>query len=260
MKSADIRRWLGWLVLVVVFAIACAFLSNWQFNRRQEALAAMHQVAQNYDAAQVALDALETPDSYHESNQWHPVSITGHYLAGNAVVVLNRPLNSVAGFLEVVPFQLTDGTIVAVERGWIAADDNFAPPKLLPLPSSDQQTVVARIRANEPAMTAARTTGHISSINVAELVADQGIKDRVYSKLYLRMASESVPADAGKPLPKPQLDEGNHLSYALQWILFAIMAAVALVWAIRKELQARAGVVRVAKKDRDAAYEDELLG
>ena len=73
------------------------------------------------------------------------------------------------------------------------------------------------------------------------------------------MSTESVSGEAGKALPKPQLDEGNHLSYALQWILFAIMAAAALVWAIRKELQARAGIVRVVKKDRDADYEDELL-
>ena len=33
------RRWLGYLALVVVFAIACTLLSLWQIARRDEARA-----------------------------------------------------------------------------------------------------------------------------------------------------------------------------------------------------------------------------
>ena len=259
MKTSDLKRWFGWLALVVIFSVACALLSNWQFSRRQEALAAMQQLAENYDAKPVALEELEDPDSLDQSNQWRPVTVTGHYLSANAVVVLNRPLNGVAGFLEIVPFQLESGNLVMIERGWVAANDRFEPPSVLPLPSGETQSVTGRIRISEPAMPTAQTKGRISSINAAELSQDQGIKDRLFSKLYLRMSSESISSATGKQLPKPQLGEGNHLSYALQWILFAIMAAVALVWAIRKERQARSGIAPAVKKDRDAEYEDELL-
>jgi cytochrome oxidase assembly protein ShyY1 len=234
-------------------------LSNWQFSRRQEAVAAMTQLAQNYDAKAVPLTELEGPETFHQDNLWHPVTVSGHYLVGNAVLVINRPLNSSPGFLLVVPFQLADGTIVAIERGWVAAGDRYQPPTTLPLPSADEQTVVARVRAAEPVMPEAQTKGRLASINIGELITDQGIKDRAFEKIYLRMDSESKAGLAGKALPKPQLTEGNHLSYALQWILFAIMAAAALIWAVRKELQARAGIVRVVKKDQDSAYEDELL-
>jgi hypothetical protein len=40
-----------------------------------------------------------------------------------------------------------------------------------------------------------------------------------------------------KLLSRPQLTEGNHLSYALQWIVFALMAFMALVWAVRQEIR-----------------------
>jgi hypothetical protein len=63
---------------------------------------------------------------------------------------------------------------------------------------------------------------------------------QVVDGLYLRMVSESVKVENYPlPLSRPQLDEGNHLSYALQWILFAVMGFFALGWAIRQERLAR---------------------
>jgi cytochrome oxidase assembly protein ShyY1 len=33
------------------------------------------------------------------------------------------------------------------------------------------------------------------------------------------------------------LDEGAHLSYALQWIMFGILAFIGLGWAVRNEIR-----------------------
>jgi cytochrome oxidase assembly protein ShyY1 len=87
-------------------------------------------------------------------------------------------------------------------------------------------------------------------------------------KFYLRMVSET-PAESSypQPLSRPVLDEGNHLSYAVQWVIFAIMGFFALFWAIRQEREYR----RIEKdpnyiprsvrnrKRTDADVEDELL-
>ena len=43
-------RWAIYITLAVVFAIACAFLSNWQFSRNQERSAQLELVERNYDA------------------------------------------------------------------------------------------------------------------------------------------------------------------------------------------------------------------
>ncbi len=262
--KSDLKRWSGWLALVVVFSIACALLSNWQFSRRAEALAEMAQVAKNYDAVPVAIDLVSGFDSFDAKNQWRPVSLTGHYLVGNAVLVRNRPLDGQPGFLQVVPFQLKDGRLIAVERGWIASDSNYQPPKIIPMPSGESQTVIARVRPAEPTLDRGAPKGQLGTINIEALIRSQGIKDAIFSKTYARMASEELSqSSVPKALAKPELDEGNHLSYALQWIMFALMAVVALIWGIKKEREARGlSKARVTRRkvigQVDAEVEDSL--
>jgi cytochrome oxidase assembly protein ShyY1 len=262
--KSDLKRWSGWLAIVVVFSIACALLSNWQFSRREEALADMAQVAKNYDASPVAIDDVATVDSFDQANQWRQVKLSGHYLVRNSVLVRNRPLDGQPGFLQVVPFQLLDGRLIAIERGWVASDSNYLPPKQVPLPSAEEQNIVARLRPAEPTLGRSAPLGQLGTINIDELVKSQGIKDRIFSKLYARIASEQIAmADKPKSLSKPVLDEGNHLSYALQWIMFALMAVAALVWGIRKEREAQ-GRSKPANRKRkavgqvDAEVEDAI--
>ena len=40
-------------------------------------------------------------------------------------------------------------------------------------------------------------------------------------------------------MPKPVLDEGLHISYAIQWVLFGVMAFFGLGCAIRQEYRMR---------------------
>jgi len=263
-SKSDLKRWSGWLAIVVVFSIACALLSNWQFSRRQEALAAMAQVAKNYDATHVAIDNVATINSFKEANQWRTVKLVGHYLISNAVLVRNRPLDGQPGFLEVVPFQMADGRLIAIERGWIASDSNYNAPKSYPLPSQVDQSIIARVRPAEPTLGRSAPIGQLGTINIQELAKSQGIKDRIFTKLYARVASEElVMPQNPKPLAKPEMDEGNHLSYALQWIMFALMAVAALVWGIKKEREAQ-GYSKPGTRKRkavgqvDAEVEDSL--
>ncbi|MEY4618692.1 MAG: hypothetical protein RL101_878, partial [Actinomycetota bacterium] len=180
--KADLKRWSGWLALVIVFSVACALLSNWQFSRREEALAEIAQVASNYDARPVSIDLVAELDSFEDKNQWRPVTLTGHYLVGNAVLVRNRPLNGQPGFLQLVPFQMSDGRLIAIERGWIASDSNYQPPKLIPLPSADEQTIVARVRPTEPTLDRGAPQGQLGTINIEALVQSQGIKDAIFTE------------------------------------------------------------------------------
>jgi cytochrome oxidase assembly protein ShyY1 len=71
--------------------------------------------------------------------------------------------------------------------------------------------------------------------------------------------------EAPIPQPKPSLDEGNHLSYALQWLLFGLMAFAAFVWAYRNDKRVRLeeqGLIEKRPQKRtqasdDAAFEDQ---
>ena len=46
----------------------------------------------------------------------------------------------------------------------------------------------------------------------------------------------STPEQSGlTPLPLPDIDEGPHLSYAVQWVFFAIVAVGGFILLIRRE-------------------------
>jgi len=257
------RRWVAWLLLAVVFAIACGFLSNWQFSRRTEALTKMTQLAANYDRTPVEI----TSTQYRVKDEWLPVKLTGHFLPDNTLLVRNRPLNGAAGYLELIPFQREDGLIVAIQSGWLPADERLNPPKVFAKPGSETQTIWGRIRPSEPTLDRDAPAGQIATINLPTFVKKIGVKDRAITEFYVVLGDNNFAKDGlPKLLSRPQLDEGNHLSYAMQWIVFAVMAFAALVWAVRQEIRFKRMAAdpnyrpKVRKKvgDEDKAVEDAL--
>ena len=226
------KRWLIWLLVATIFAISCAFLSQWQFDRRAHRVAEIELVKNNYDSPPISLDGFETTPA----DKWRPVTVEGHYLLGKQLLVRNRPQNGQPGFETVLPFQTTSGQVLIISRGWLPTGSKTDSPDMVPLPSGATQTVTARLVAFEAKPNRDAPIGQVAGINTDELNSKLGIDFR--QDWYLRLISESdQQATTPTPLLKPSTDEGNHLSYALQWILFAILAFAALYWAINKEYE-----------------------
>jgi cytochrome oxidase assembly protein ShyY1 len=81
------------------------------------------------------------------------------------------------------------------------------------------------------------------------------------TEFFLLLDSET-PQSAVAPLPslRPVLDEGPHLSYTLQWFVFALLALIAFVALLRQEARQEAGIAPIEKtKKTDADEEDALL-
>jgi cytochrome oxidase assembly protein ShyY1 len=108
--------------------------------------------------------------------------------------------------------------------------------------------------------------GQITSINLPEIELMLG--ESIETSFYLRLVAET-PAETEypQPLSRPVLDEGNHLSYAVQWIIFALMGFFALFWAIRQESEYRKMeadpnyIPRSARRraNLDSSVEDQIL-
>jgi len=262
------RRWGAYLALTVVFALACGLLSWWQWARRAEAVEEIQRVEQNYDAVPVPLvEALPGFDSWEADDEWTPVLLQGQYLVDDELLVRNRVRGGKPGFIQLVPFRLDDGTVFIVDRGWLPVGDAAdASPDHVPGPPEGDVTVVARLRPAEPELPG-RTApeGQIPSIDVAGIIGDLDVEG--YTAAYGVLASEDPPVD---DMPyaaiRPEEDEGPHLSYALQWIAFGVLAFIGLFWAWRRELriaalpaeeQAAARAPKRRHEDSDA--EDAIL-
>ena len=255
---SNFARWSGWFTLVVVFAIGTVFLSSWQFDRREEKVDQIELVQNNYNAPVSSLSEVVNDGKLPSENEWLRVELVGNYLTDHVYLVRNRPLNGQPGFLQLVPFETLQGEIFAVERGWMPTGNTQDSPDFIPTVESDQKTIAVRLRPSEPEISRGAPIGQIENINLSRFAEVTGLD--IETDFYGRMAYE-VPAseEYATPMPMPRMDEGNHLSYALQWILFGIMAFVAFGWALTQELRYRAGKVRIKKKDFDSDVEDSLL-
>lgn len=232
------KRWLAWLVLASLFAVACVFLSQWQFSRRAEAVARIELVQNNFDQALAPIGSLTSP--FEAKNEWRPVELEGRFLVSDAFLVRNRPFNGAAGFLQFIPFETKDGTLVAVETGWLPSGNEQDEPDLVPLPTEETVKIWGRIRPTEPKSTKDAPTGQLASVNSSMLFEKAGLSGQTLDSVYIRLGESYRPGEVlPKVLGKPDLNEGNHLSYAMQWILFALMAFGALWWAVRQELRIR---------------------
>lgn len=266
------RRWFGYLGMAVVFAIGCVLLSQWQFDRREEALVEVTRIEQNYDMTPMPLsEALPQLDSFDADLKWTPVTMTGTYLVDEQLLVRNRPYGGQPGFEVLTPVQLADGSVFIVDRGWVPHGAEQDLPDVVPAPPSGEVTVVAHLKPGEPSL-AGRTApaGQVPTIQLTEI--DGLISQPLYTGAYGLLASES-PAAETRPAaaPKPEPDEGPHLSYAVQWIVFALLGFGGLAYALRQEyrlinaddpVEREKAALRRAKaaaKRSDADIEDELL-
>ncbi len=240
-RFAYSRRWLGYLALVVIFAIACVFLSMWQLARREEARAAIEVVEQNWDSQPVSVEqALPDLGTFDASKQWLPVRVSGTYLTDDQLLVRGRPMNGSAGFAVLVPFLLDDGRVLVIDRGWVPAGNEQDTPDTVPAPPEGRVTVTARLKPGEPVLAGrSAPAGQLATINLPQV--EEAIDRVTYTGAYGVLAQEDPLPAQTRPAAtiRPEPDEGPHLSYAFQWLVFGVMAFIALAWAVRQEYRAR---------------------
>lgn len=258
MRARSLKKWLNWIALVAVFSIACGFLANWQFSRRETKLASIELIRENYFLPPTTLSQVSGDKGFSlPEASWKSVALRGIYLKDSALLVRNRPNNGQPGFEQIVPFQTNEGQIVFVSRGWLPTGAMQDSPDNVPEVPAGELVIVGRLIASEPKFDRGAPNGQIASINVE--LANQITKFEAISNGYLRVVSESTKPPAGlKPMPTPSIEEGNNLSYALQWLLFAIMAVIALFWRIRRDRQLASGTTSAVSKKSQARSDEEL--
>lgn len=267
------RRWAGYFAIATVFAIVCCLLGVWQLNRRAEAWQEIERIDNNYSSLAVPLDSVLTSlDAFEDSQKWTPVLVTGRYLHDEQLLVRNRPYNGSPGFAVLTPLLLDDGRVFIVDRGWVSPGSAQDSPDFVPDAPRGTVTVEARLKAAEPNLPGrSAPEGQIATV---ELPAIAKILDRpTFTGAYGLLVSED-PAPESRPLAaaKPVRDEGPHLSYALQWFVFAIFGYLGFGYALRQEYRvvnaddpeeqerARARAVKkAARKPSDSDIEDSIL-
>ncbi|MEG8036309.1 SURF1 family protein [Sphingomonas sp. LR61] len=218
------RRWLGYFAIAVAFAIVCALFGMWQWDRRNEAVRQNEQVAQNYDHTPVPLDqALPTASSWQDEQEWLRVSVTGRYDIDAQLLVRNRVHNGQPGFEVLTPWSPTTAARSSSTAAGSPPATRRTPPTTCPLPRrarSRRSSGCSRASPGSPAVPTPHTD-QVQSVTLADVA--KKVDTPIWTGAYGELASESPAPTEARPLgwERPTADTGLHLSYFIQWFLFA---------------------------------------
>ncbi len=261
---------MGLFALALVVAVCCGLLARWQWHRREQRLAYNAPIIANYDRDPVSAQTVLGDKRLAADELWTPVHLQGHYVPEATTLVRNRPQLGQAAYEVLVPLVTAQGVVI-VDRGWLPTGRTAERPDEIPAPPSGQITVTARVLGPESADDREAPLGEayrIAPQDLAEAMArrSQGAftASDVLTAGYLQLASER-PAAATGPVPfaRPQIDEGPHLSYSVQWVIFGIGAIAGVVVLARRTAEdlADPGMERrpTPRRRRDEDEEDALL-
>lgn len=227
-------RWILVHLGVALLVVTMVNLGFWQLHRLDEKKAFNARVTQQ--TTQPVQDYSEKfPQS--PTAEWSRVKLSGKYDAEHAVTIINRSQNGSAGYDIAIPFINSDGTVILINRGFV--------PLVVkkPATSTTPINVIGYLRKTQ-------TRGAIGAIDSTDptttefqrfdlpLIA-KATTPKLNTTTYLQLIEEQPASGSEWPsaVVMPELNEGSHLSYAVQWFFFSATALTAWVLVVRRKLR-----------------------
>jgi len=234
-----------WILIHVGVASLVFFMFNlgfWQLNRLEDKKD-FNSVLRAHTSTPIQTLDQAVPTKWNKArNEWIRVSITGTYDSSKAVTIINRSQDGSAGYNSAVPFTSTNNRTILVNRGFI--------PLVMSTPAAPtgRIEIVGYLRASQtrsalgPIDSTDASNTEFQRFDIPLISAHVG---GILEPMFLQLIQETPAAESQWPtkVPLPPLDEGTHLSYAMQWFFFCLVALTA--WAVvvrRKIMQISASV------------------
>ncbi|MGI8645081.1 MAG: SURF1 family cytochrome oxidase biogenesis protein [Nocardioides sp.] len=234
------RRWVLFALVVVALASVAWILGHWQFGRLEDRREYNAIVERNEGAEPAPVDAVLGPARpVAEADEWRLVTASGTYDVDDTVIVRYRTRDGTAGVDVVVPLVTADGTALLVDRGWLATENRAVRDVASPPPPGGEVQVTGwgRVDATgDSTEVADQSTRAISSAAIGEALARS-----VYGG-FVDLASESPgPSEPLEKAELPDLGEGPHFFYGLQWWFFGLLAIGGFLYLVYDEWRGRPG-------------------
>lgn len=236
-----------WIVLTALSLVGIVVMVNlglWQLRRHHERQDFVAEVRARTEAEVVPYEDLRggTPADI----EWRRVEVTGTYVPGKDFEIVNVSQDGVGGHDAVGALQLSDGTVLLVNRGFAAGTTPLPPAP------AGEVTVVGRVRRTQTARVGQASddgSQQLTQIRRMDLDALAQQFDAQVAPVYLDLL-ESTPAEppALVEIAFPDLDGGPpHLSYTIQWFIFSAAVLAGWVLAVRNAVQDAKGTRKKRK-------------
>ncbi|UYM04968.1 SURF1 family cytochrome oxidase biogenesis protein [Solicola gregarius] len=218
-------RWLGFALFVILLAGVCVRLGNWQHDRHEQRKADNEIISAHLDESPRPIDDVlgSDDDSVPDDIEWTPVTVTGTYDTEREVVEKYQTRDEGPGVDVVTPLVTDSGIAVIVDRGWMSSPNNSAEVDI-PAPPSGKVTVTGWLRVDSAAEASAvePTDGQVRAVSSTGMEA--ALPYDAYPGFVNRTDQDPAGDDGLEPEPRPDLGQGPHFFYAMQWYFFAGLA------------------------------------
>jgi cytochrome oxidase assembly protein ShyY1 len=211
-------------LVALALVAGCLFAAQWQFSRGANQSATNKIIAANLDLPSLTMNEVENLDAV--SNQWRKVTLQGSFSQDKQELVRNRYHEGKFGFEVLTLFTATNGENFWVDRGWVAAGPNAATPPTVEPVASGNLEIIARIRSENLSrqLQGSFFVTRATSEKPKSITKLQGVEANAY---YLDLLGS--PDGRVKPLTEielPELSNGPHYAYGIQWLAFALLALI----------------------------------
>ena len=153
-------------------------------------------------------------------HEWKTVEVKGTFDVKNQILLRNRYFEGVYGFQLLTKFTNTQGKSFWVDCGWVKAGKDALTRPDLPDSQQGEVQIAGRLRLDTSlprgaffAIPSNQSEGLVSKAN-----AQSGTSTENF---YLDLISGNDPLlTPAVPAQLPELSDGPHMAYALQWVFF----------------------------------------
>jgi surfeit locus 1 family protein len=215
-KDREEYSFLKSLVALCLVAL-CLVAAQWQYHRGVDRHARNAMIEKHISLAPVALDLVKDSPV---ASEWQTVTTSGIFDASNQILLRNRYNEGVYGFEVLTLFTTAANEKFWVDRGWVKAGANATiAPAIIP-PPTNEVSITGRLRLDSSlphgSFFAIPSTGNGL---IAKLNAQSQLNTQNYYVDLLSGSQRSLTPVVSAQLP--ELSDGPHMAYALQWIFFA---------------------------------------
>jgi surfeit locus 1 family protein len=214
-----------WTLLALAGIALFVSLGRWQLGRAEE----KRMLFESFAAGDVAAVAL--PGGLVPVERYRRVQASGRYDAGHQFLLDNMPREGVPGVHVLTPLVRDDGSVVIVDRGWIAMGGDRRALPALPVDEAPREVTGRADRLPRPGVELEAPPGSgwprlVSFPTTADLAA--ALDAEVHPQVLLLDAGE--PDGFTRDWQPPGMPPERHLGYAVQW--FGLATAVAVTWLV----------------------------
>jgi surfeit locus 1 family protein len=203
-------------IIALLLVILCLWGSQWQYHRGVDRHARNAVIEERIAKSPIELSSVKGNLPEYE---WQSVVVNGSFNPDKQILLRNRYHDGKYGYEVLTLFTSSDNKSFWVDRGWVKAGATATTPPIVTELPQGQVSITGRLRLDSslPRGSFFALPGKGDGL-VSELNAQSQLDTEKFYIDLLSGSDTSLTPEVTAQLP--ELSDGPHMAYALQWIFF----------------------------------------